>query len=115
MAIEQEQNLLDNSESKPAAELAEATFPVTGMTCASCVRRIEKRLGRVEGVESASVNLATEKATVVFDPARADFEAFKGLHPALANLTPESMVSQGNSAPLHPGAEAYYKEKGWLQ
>ena len=48
---------------------AEVTFPVTGMTCASCVRRIEKRLGKVEGVQDASVNLATEKARVVFDPA----------------------------------------------
>jgi Cu+-exporting ATPase len=47
----------------------EVTFPVTGMTCASCVRRIEKALGKVEGVEQASVNLATEKATVVYHPA----------------------------------------------
>ena len=43
----------------------EVTFPVTGMTCASCVRRIEKALGRVEGVQHANVNLATEKATVM--------------------------------------------------
>src|ERR687885_93886 len=47
----------------------EVTFPVTGMTCASCVRRIEKALGKVEGVAEASVNLATEKARVVYDPA----------------------------------------------
>src|SRR5687767_9425201 len=47
----------------------EITFPVTGMTCASCVRRIEKALNKVEGVEQANVNLATEKATVSFDPA----------------------------------------------
>jgi uncharacterized protein len=46
----------------------------------------------------------------VFD----DFEGFKGLHPALANLTPEDMVGQGNSAPMHPGAERYYREQGWL-
>ncbi|MDP8923303.1 MAG: heavy-metal-associated domain-containing protein, partial [Chloroflexota bacterium] len=45
----------------------EVTFPVTGMTCASCVRRIEKRLGKVAGVADASVNLATEKARVVYD------------------------------------------------
>ena len=45
------------------------TLPVTGMTCASCVRRVERALGKVEGVRSASVNLATERATVVFDPA----------------------------------------------
>ncbi len=46
----------------------DVAFPVTGMTCASCVRRIEKALGKVDGVREASVNLATEKARVVFDP-----------------------------------------------
>src|SRR5262249_7918022 len=49
-------------------DATEVTFPVTGMTCASCVRRIEKALGRVDGVREASVNLATEKAHVVYDP-----------------------------------------------
>jgi len=44
------------------------TIPVGGMTCASCVRRVEKSLGKVTGVALASVNLATEKATVAFDP-----------------------------------------------
>ena len=44
------------------------TIPVTGMTCASCVRRVEKALLSKEGVESASVNFAAEKATVDYDP-----------------------------------------------
>ena len=53
---------------RPAANgRQEVTFAVTGMTCASCVRRIEKALSRVHGVEEASVNLATEKAKVVYD------------------------------------------------
>lgn len=43
---------------------------VTGMTCASCVARIEKILVRREGVSAAAVNLAAEKARVVYDPAR---------------------------------------------
>jgi Cu+-exporting ATPase len=43
---------------------AEAAFPIDGMTCASCVRRVEKALSRVPGVAQASVNLATEAATV---------------------------------------------------
>ncbi|GIW20950.1 MAG: hypothetical protein KatS3mg065_1246 [Chloroflexota bacterium] len=43
-------------------------FPVEGMTCASCVNRIERYLRKVEGVEEATVNLATETATVRFDP-----------------------------------------------
>lgn len=40
------------------------TLSITGMTCASCVGRVEKALKKVEGVESAQVNLATEKAVV---------------------------------------------------
>ena len=39
-------------------------LPIDGMTCASCVARVEKALGRVPGVGSAEVNLATETATV---------------------------------------------------
>ncbi|MBT9466919.1 TAXI family TRAP transporter solute-binding subunit [Hydrogenophaga sp.] len=47
----------------------------------------------------------------VFD----NFDEFKKLHPALANLTPEAMVANGNSAPLHEGAAKFYKEKGWIK
>jgi Cu+-exporting ATPase len=47
----------------------EVSLPITGMTCASCVRRVEKALAKVEGVGGASVNLATEKARVAYDPA----------------------------------------------
>ncbi|HEU4985994.1 MAG TPA: TAXI family TRAP transporter solute-binding subunit [Rhizobiaceae bacterium] len=44
-----------------------------------------------------------------------NFDEFKSLHPAFAHLEPEKMIKDGLSAPLHPGAEKYYKEKGWLQ
>ena len=43
-------------------------LPITGMTCASCANRIERKLNKLDGV-TASVNYATEKATVDFDPA----------------------------------------------
>ena len=43
-----------------------------------------------------------------------NFEDFKKLHPAFANLNAEEMIADGLSAPLHPGAEKYYKEKGWM-
>ncbi len=43
-------------------------LPVTGMTCASCVARVERAIGKSDGVDKANVNLATEKATVTFDP-----------------------------------------------
>ncbi len=51
----------------PAAS-ATCTLDIRGMTCASCVRRVEKALSRVAGVASAQVNLATEVATVTFEP-----------------------------------------------
>jgi Cu+-exporting ATPase len=47
-----------------ASKLVDLSFRVDGMTCASCVARVEKALAAVPGVESASINLATEKATV---------------------------------------------------
>jgi len=43
-----------------------STFPVSGMTCASCVARVDEALSSVPGVISASVNLASEKATVEY-------------------------------------------------
>mgnify|MGYP001416961455 FL=1 len=46
----------------------------------------------------------------VFD----NFADFKKLHPAFANLNEEQMISDGLSAPLHPGALKYYKERGWM-
>ena len=52
--------------------VAELTLPVEGMTCASCVNRVERYLNRADGVAAASVNLANERATVRFDPARID-------------------------------------------
>jgi len=58
-------------------ESVAVSFPVTGMTCASCVRRIEKALAKVEGVQQASVNLATEQAKVVYDPTVATTNALK--------------------------------------
>lgn len=64
-------------------------------------------------VTSADVSEDAVYAVVsaVFD----NFEDFKGLHPAFANLKPEEMIKDGLSAPLHPGAEKYYKEQGWME
>jgi Cu+-exporting ATPase len=49
-------------------------LPISGMTCASCANRIERRLNKLDGVEAA-VNYATEKATVTYDPATVGPEA----------------------------------------
>ncbi len=50
---------------------------ITGMTCASCAARIEKRLNKLDGV-AANVNFASEHAAVAFDPARIDIEDLIG-------------------------------------
>ena len=52
-----------------APESERIDLPVTGMTCAACAARIERSLAKAEGVAEASVNLATERAMVRFDPA----------------------------------------------
>jgi P-type Cu+ transporter len=56
------------TEALPAIAPVEISFPVLGMTCASCSNRIERFLRKTDGVAEANVNLATEVATVRFQP-----------------------------------------------
>lgn len=70
------------------------------------------------GVKATFVTSADVPDDVVYEVVKAvfdNFDRFKGLHPAFADLQPEAMVTEGNSAPLHPGAEKYYREKGWIK
>jgi TRAP transporter TAXI family solute receptor len=70
------------------------------------------------GVLATMVTSAKVPDDVVYNLVKATFEnfdEFKKLHPAFANLDPASMVKDGLSAPLHPGAAKYYKEKGWIK
>ena len=53
----------------------QVTLPVTGMTCANCVATIERNLRKLEGVQAAAVNLASERASVEYDPMRVDQQA----------------------------------------
>ncbi|MEC0175035.1 heavy metal translocating P-type ATPase [Paenibacillus favisporus] len=48
----------------------QTTLQITGMTCAACANRIEKGLNKLEGVSSANVNFALEKASVTYDPGK---------------------------------------------
>lgn len=70
------------------------------------------------GVKATFVTSADVPEETVYQVVKAvfdNFDRFKGLHPAFANLTHEEMIGEGNSAPLHPGAERYYREQGWLE
>jgi len=51
-------------------EAGQVNLKISGMTCAACSARIEKKLNTLEGVKLANVNLTTEKATISFDPER---------------------------------------------
>jgi len=69
------------------------------------------------GVLAAFVTSAKVPEETVYLVVKAVFDnldEFRKLHPALANLQPANMVKDGLSAPLHPGAEKYFKEKGLL-
>jgi uncharacterized protein len=69
------------------------------------------------GVAATLVTSAKVPDDVVYALVKAvfeNFDEFKKLHPAFANLDPKAMVKNGLSAPLHPGALKYYKEKGML-
>ena len=59
------------------------TLPIQGMTCASCLVRVEKALASVAGVRSASVNLATEEALVMLDPTASASTALPALQAAI--------------------------------
>ena len=62
---------------EPSERATEIVAPVRGMHCAACVGKVERALTSVPGVDQASVNLATEQATVAFDPARTSVDALR--------------------------------------
>lgn len=55
-------------EAEEQNEHSKVTIPIGDMTCAACAQRIEKAIGKLDGAVSVSVNFATEKATVTYDP-----------------------------------------------
>lgn len=67
------------------------TFPIKGMHCASCVRVLERALKKVDGVSDASVNLATEQATVSYD---GDKCGDREMAQAVANVGYEAQLGQ---------------------
>ena len=61
------------------ADTKQITLPITGMTCANCSATIERNLRKMPGVTDASVNYASEKATVAFDPSKTTESAMTSL------------------------------------
>ncbi len=81
---------------------AQQELAISGMTCASCIARVERALGKVPGVVDASVNLATERATVTYDPGRATMADLIGAVEAAGysatTVAPESLTDAAGDA-----------------
>ncbi|MZH47087.1 MAG: copper ion binding protein, partial [Nitrospinae bacterium] len=83
------------------------TYPVEGMTCASCVSRVEKKLSSIQGVHSVDVNLASEQVLIDYIPALVDFESLRlALEEAGYRLLQKK--SEGN--PVEGDEERYHKQ-----
>ncbi|PMR67613.1 TAXI family TRAP transporter solute-binding subunit [Halomonas heilongjiangensis] len=70
------------------------------------------------GVAATFVSSTAVDEEVIYETVKAvfeNFDRFKRLHPAFANLEEESMISDGLTAPLHDGAARYYRERGWIE
>lgn len=100
------------------ADTERVDLPITGMTCASCANRIEKTLRKAVGVSDATVNLATERATVHFDPAITGLDNIVGF----AELKKKFIVAVVLGLPVFVMAMAHgridflnFPGAGWLQ
>ena len=60
-------------------ESKEVIIPIGGMTCASCVKSVERAVKKIDGVESVQVNLATEKATISYEVGKVKLYEIKGV------------------------------------
>jgi len=86
-----------------AEQVKDLVAPVRGMHCAACVGKVERALTSVPGVDQASVNLATEQATVSFDPDRTNVEALRA---AVAAAGYELAEPRAGAGPVDDAAQA---------
>jgi Cu+-exporting ATPase len=78
MMTRMQEDLPSPAPEKPLGKGKKKTsFGVSGMTCASCVETIQRSLADLQGIDTANVNLATERATVSYDPQKVDIEKIK--------------------------------------
>jgi Cu+-exporting ATPase len=96
----------------PPAPSAEIRLPIEGMSCASCVNRIERFLRKTPGVAEASVNLATEVATITYLPEIAGLdELARAIEAAGYEVRPLQKTADGTQASLVDEADAEAAER----
>jgi Cu+-exporting ATPase len=91
-------------------------IPIVGMHCASCAASIGKGLERLEGVESANVNLATNRATVIYDPDEVGEPEFRSTveslgYEVVSGHDHEAHPAHDHSAQLHAGDDDTYRRR----
>ncbi|QNN51831.1 heavy metal translocating P-type ATPase [Nocardioides mesophilus] len=100
---------MTQTSTQPTGSSLTCTLDIGGMTCASCVGRVERALGKVDGVTEASVNLATETATVTFDPGNvevAQLTAAVGKAGYVGTVRPApSRTGEDAAGPVEPATE----------
>lgn len=88
--------------------LARVLLPIEGMTCASCVQKVEKALRKVEGVAEANVNFATEAAQVLYDPSQASVGDFKKAVASAGDYRVLEVVEGADAREAQVGAQHEY-------
>lgn len=103
-------------ETRNQPQAISATFRVEGMTCGACVAAITNSLKGLDGVNSASVSLVTERATIIFDPSIVSstdihesiedcgFDAYlvTEMRPSIPNTLPNSIPTTKENVPQYP-------------
>jgi copper ion binding protein len=104
---------------EPVHHIETLTLPVEGMTCASCVARVEKTLKKIDGVEIAHVNLATEAVALAFDPAKVSLDVLeKAVEGAGYRLAVPEKSSKDFSSQIVKSSEGVvesYQDKSYRQ
>lgn len=99
-------------------EIKTITLPVEGMTCASCVARVEKALKKADGVSNANVNFATEKVTFSFDDTHTDVSKLASIideagYKLVTQAEKPGRTESGSSSNSEPPAEELEQKKSY--
>jgi P-type Cu+ transporter len=97
---------MSQTKTEPMAE-SRTVLALEGMTCASCALRIEKGLKKLPGVQDASVNLATEQATVTYDPVQTGLEQMVQKVDAVGYKAIPLIIPAQRPTPVEPETESH--------
>lgn len=86
------------------------TLAIEGMTCATCALTVEKALNKLDGIQNASVNLATEKATIQYDPAHL---SLSDIETAVENAGYKAVLPKTQESEAQPSGKEQHKSDLW--